>query len=177
MPVELPRWTLPDIPPGIKRWVDTFAGTLERLLAIGAQRGVNAAPNGPAGGGLAGYYPNPVVLTPKTVTAVTSTSGTTLTAAALVGGVILRSGPGSAYTDATDTAANIAAALSSYLQVVGQSFEVMVANTSGAAMTLSPGAGVSFAGNTSSGNFAIGAGVTRILRAVVITGPAIEICG
>jgi hypothetical protein len=43
--------------------------------------------------------------------AVSVASGTTLTAAALIGGVVVRTGPSSAFSDTTDTAANIIASL------------------------------------------------------------------
>jgi len=59
MPIQLPRWTGADVPPGIAAFVNNFAGTLERIFNGGAQLGANAAPNGPAGGALAGYFPKP----------------------------------------------------------------------------------------------------------------------
>jgi hypothetical protein len=167
MPLQLPRWSGPNLPAGLGAWVNSFAGTLERSLTAGAQLGINAAPNGPAGGGLAGQYPNPVVLATRSETSIAATSGTTVSAAAFTGGIILRSGPSTAFTDMTDTAANLVSALAAPARVAGQSFEVMIANMASAAMALAPGNGISFAGNLSGGNFAIGAGATRILRAVV----------
>lgn len=179
MPISLPRWSGPDSPPGIRAWVDRFAGALERTFTGGAQLGANAAPNGPAAGALAGTYPAPSLLTLKTATAVTATSGTTLSATALAGGVILRSGPGSGFIDATDTAANILAALAAAQRIVGQSFEIMVANTTASTMSILAGSGVALAGNVSGSDFTIAAGATRILRAIVTATatPAVAIYG
>jgi hypothetical protein len=167
MPIQLPRWSGADTPPGIRAWVDRFAGALERALTGGAQLGVNAAPNGPAGGSLAGTYPAPSQLSLRVATVVTAGTGTTLSAAALAGGVVQRSGPASAFTDMTDTAAHILTALAAPQRVVGQSFETMVVNASAAVMTLAAGSGVSLAGNTSAGGFTLAAGTTRIFRAIV----------
>jgi hypothetical protein len=51
------------------------------------------------------------VTSPLPVTDVTATAGTTLTAAQMINGAILRSGPTAAFSDTTDTATNILAAL------------------------------------------------------------------
>lgn len=63
--------------------------------------------------------------------------GTTLTAAALVSGLINRFGPTAAFTDTTDTAANIAAA-----SVVGGSFYFTIKNATAFVQTLAAGTGV-----------------------------------
>jgi hypothetical protein len=83
-------------------------------------------------------------------TAVTNISGTTLTAAAIVGGYITRSGPTAVFTDTTDTAANIYAANGSAPAPVG--FPVLIKNTTAYQMTLAAGAGVTLTGNTIPGN-------------------------
>lgn len=83
-------------------------------------------------------------------TAITTVGAGTLTAAALVGGVINRSGPTSAFTDTTDTAANIAAVLggSSNTPASAGSFMVDIKNTTAFAQTLAGGTGVTFSGST-----------------------------
>lgn len=71
--------------------------------------------------------------------AVTAAVGTVISAAALSAGLINRSGPVAAFTDTTDTAANIAAA-----NEVGFSFYIDVKNLTAFAETLQGGAGVTF---------------------------------
>lgn len=77
-------------------------------------------------------------------TVVSNTTGTTILAAALVGGQINRSGPTGAYTDTTDTAAHIVAALPSFL--VGAQFYVVFKNATTFSQTLAAGAGVTLPG-------------------------------
>lgn len=80
-----------------------------------------------------------------TVETVIATAGNgVLTAAALVGGQINRSGPVAAYTDTTDTAANIVAALPGFL--VGAQFNVVFKNATIYPQTLAAGAGVTLPG-------------------------------
>lgn len=79
------------------------------------------------------------------VVAITTVGAGTLTAASLVAGVINRSGPTSAYTDTTATAALIYAAVGS---IVGGSFYVWIKNTTAFAQTLAGGTGVTFSGST-----------------------------
>lgn len=161
----------------ITDWSDRLCDTLERILAAGYQFGVVAAPGGPAGGDLVGNYPNPSVKSPRSIAAVTNNVGTTLSAAALVGGVIIRTGPGANFIDTTDTAANILSQFSPALKIVGQSFDLMIANASSFNETLNEGTGITFAGNTS--NFSIAAGTTNTYRAVVtaVGTPAITFIG
>jgi hypothetical protein len=77
-------------------------------------------------------------------TAITTVGSGTLTAAGLTGGVITRSGPTAAFTDTTDTAANIIAALPN--PMVGQSWECSLINTTAWPMTLAGGTGVTLSG-------------------------------
>lgn len=77
---------------------------------------------------------------PTVATPITTVGNGTLTAAAIVGGVILRSGSAAAYSDATDSAANIIAAIPS--PSIGDSFFVTIKNTTAFAETLTAGANV-----------------------------------
>jgi hypothetical protein len=82
-----------------------------------------------------------VTLNPS-VSKITSATGTTLTAAQMLTTNILRSGPGAPFSDTTDTAANLAAALGT----PGGSFELTYINNTGSVATIAPGAGVTMAG-------------------------------
>ena len=86
-------------------------------------------------------------------------TGVTLLAAWLAGGALALGGPGSAWTAVTDTAAAIVAAWPNP-KIFGVS-SLIIANGTGSQMTLSPGSGVSFTGNTSGGNFVFSANATR----------------
>ena len=79
-------------------------------------------------------------------TAITTVGAGTLTAAALAGDVITRSGSTAAYTDTTDTAANIVAAVPN--ASIGQSWEVTIKNTVAFAQTLAGGTSVTLSGQT-----------------------------
>ena len=72
-------------------------------------------------------------------TSVTATTGTTLTAAAISSGIIQRTGPTAAFTDTTDTAANIIAAHPGVA-----SFYVYMKNSTAFAQTVAGGTGVTF---------------------------------
>lgn len=78
-------------------------------------------------------------------TGISTVGAGTLTAAALTGGQITRSGPTGAFTDTTDTATNIVAALGSNFNS-GQSFLVRIKNTTIYTETLAAGAGVTLPG-------------------------------
>lgn len=82
--------------------------------------------------------------TPTVETVISTVGNGTLTAAALVGGQINRSGPTSAFTDTTDTAANVIAALPGF--AVGIQFYVVFKNATIYPQTIAAGAGVTLPG-------------------------------
>ena len=73
-------------------------------------------------------------------TAITTVGNGTLTAAAMIGGQINRSGPTAAFTDTTDTAAAIVAALPEF--VSGATFFMRIKNSTAYLQTISAGTGV-----------------------------------
>jgi hypothetical protein len=75
---------------------------------------------------------------------VTTATGTTLTAANLLKGVINRTGTSAAFTDTTDTAANIYAAVGQ----TGFGFYVIIKNGTPYTQTLAGGTGVTFSSST-----------------------------
>lgn len=77
-------------------------------------------------------------------TAVSTVGAATLAAAAIVGGLITRTGSTSNFTDTTDTAANIIAALPN--PSLGQSWELIINNQTAVAETLAGGSGVTLSG-------------------------------
>lgn len=81
-----------------------------------------------------------------TDTALGTVGNGALSAAAMVGGIITRSGSTAAYTDTTDTAANIVAAIPN--AQVGTSFDLTIINTVAFADTIAAGAGVTLSGTT-----------------------------
>jgi hypothetical protein len=74
-------------------------------------------------------------------TAITTVGAGVLTAAGLIGGQITRTGPTANYTDTTDTAAAIVAALGSAF-VLGQTFTVLIKNATPYFQTIAAGTGV-----------------------------------
>lgn len=86
-----------------------------------------------------GFYSN-VIRTP-----ITADSAQVITIAAILGGLILRSGATAGRTDTSDTAANILAAAPA--MDIGDSIEFTVSNTSGFSITLAGGTGVTASGN------------------------------
>lgn len=86
-----------------------------------------------------------IIPRPEINTAITTAGSGTLTAAALVGGTITRSGPTTAFTDTTATATLIAAAMP-LPPTVGQSWLVTYRNTTAFAGTITGGTGVTVSG-------------------------------
>lgn len=84
----------------------------------------------------------------EVVTTISTVGAGTLTAAGIAGGVITRSGSqsGTPFTDTTDTADNIIAAMPN--AHVGQSFEYSYRNTTNATATLAGGTGVTISNMT-----------------------------
>jgi|GEM_PF-3005503 len=80
-------------------------------------------------------------------TAIATVGAGTLTAAAINGGVITRSGSTAAYTDTTATAAQIVAGMPAG-RAVGSTFLLIIKNTVAFAQTLSGGSGVTLSGQT-----------------------------
>ncbi len=79
-------------------------------------------------------------------TAISTVNDGTLTAAAIVGGVITRSGSTAAYTDTTATAAQIVAAVPTVR--IGASWYLTIKNTVAFTETLAAGTGVTLSGQT-----------------------------
>lgn len=123
----------------------TISGVMFDGTTVRARKGDNsgdtdlAARNLTLTGGL-------TVVTGKINTAITTVGAGTLTGAALWGGTITRTGPVAAYTDTTDTAALIIAAISN--AVIGESWEVTIKNTVPFTATLAGGSGVTLSGQT-----------------------------
>lgn len=112
-----------------------------------------------------------VLLSRKIVnSAVTATAGTTLTAAQLTGGLITRTGPTANYTDTTDTAVNIIAAIPNAL--TGTCFELIIINTVAFVGTIAAGAGVTLAGTTT-----LAASSTRRYLGTVTSATTVELRG
>jgi hypothetical protein len=105
--------------------------------------------------------------------ATNSTVGnSTLTAAQMVTGNIKRSGSTAAYTDTTDTAANIIASIPN--AVTGVGYELTIANTVGFVDTIAAGTGVTLSGTT-----AIAASASRkyVVTITNVSTPAVTITG
>jgi len=88
-------------------------------------------------------------------TGITTAGDGVLTAAALVGGQIARTGPTVAFTDTTATAAAIVAALGANF-VSGQTFDIRIKNNTGFAETLAAGTGVTLPGTIIVPPFSVG---------------------
>lgn len=102
--------------------------------------------------------------------AVSTVGAATLTAAQIISGLITRSGSVAAYTDTTDTAAAIIAAIPGY--AVGQTFYLSINNTTAFAETLAGGSGV-----TLTGNIVIPAGSTGLFLVKITSATAVSMIG
>ncbi len=89
-------------------------------------------------------------------TAISTVGAGTLTAAALVGGQIARTGPTGGFTDTTDTAANIVAALGGVFNA-GETFVTRIKNATMYTETLAAGAGVTLPGTILVPQLSVGA--------------------
>lgn len=105
-------------------------------------------------------------------TAISTVGAGTLTAAAIVGGVITRTGPVAAYTDTTATSAQIYSQMGS----VTGSFYIMIKNTVPFTQTLTNGSGVTITGTIIPANSVatylvtqVSAGATTMLQIEVVT--------
>lgn len=107
------------------------------------------------------------VLPPLKNTAISTVGAGTLTAAALVGGVITRSGSTAAFSDATDTAIAIVAALAAY--VANESQLVYIRNTTSFDQTITAGAGVTLSGTMVVPGQSVGVYLMTITSATAVT--------
>jgi hypothetical protein len=106
------------------------------------------------------------------VNSVTTVGAATLSAANLVGGVIMRSGSTAAYTDTTDTATNIVAAIPN--AQINTSFRLRIVNSVAYVDTIAAGSGVTLSGTT-----AISASTFRDFVGVItsVSTPAVTLYG
>ena len=101
------------------------------------------------------------------ITNIATVGAGVLTAAALAGGVVNRTGSTAAYSDATDTAAAIIAALAN--QNVGTSQFVYLINDTAYAQTVTGGTGVTVSGNAIIAPFSVGEFLLTIASATTAT--------
>lgn len=92
---------------------------------------------------------------PVANTTITTVGNGTLTAAALVGGQISRSGPTAAFTDTTDTAANILTADGGTF-IAGDVFIIRIKNLTAFPQTITAGSGVTWSAVTVIPPFSVG---------------------
>lgn len=102
---------------------------------------------------------------PFVATAITTVGNGTLTAAGLVGGEIVRTGPTAAFTDTTDTAANIVAAG----PLAGSSFSILIKNSTAFPQTISAGTGVTLPLTVLIPAFSVGNYIANVTSGTAIT--------
>jgi len=123
----------------------SLAGQSVAISSLGVDTAIpiKIAPKGNAPVALAGTLSSYLV-----PTAVSTDAATTLTTAAVLGGLIVRSGATAGRTDTLPTAAQLVTAVGNFL-VIGSVIEFDVRNTSGQTITVAVGTGItSAAGNT-----------------------------
>lgn len=98
---------------------------------------------------------------------VTTTVGTTLSAASFLSGLIVRSGPTGAYSDATDTAAALALVVNPVSYPV--SFYIDIQNTTAFAETITGGTGVTVAAGTVLAPNSVGEFLVQLMSATAAT--------
>lgn len=107
------------------------------------------------------------VLPPIINTAISTVGAGTLTAAGLVGGIITRTGPVAAYSDATATALQIVAALTAY--VASESMIVRIKNATAFTQTITAGVGVTLTGLAIIPAFSVGTYLMTITSTTAVT--------
>lgn len=115
------------------------------------------------GVGISGMTAQPL----PAATAISTVGAGTLTAAGIVGGLIVRSGSTAAYTDTVDTAANIIAALPN--ANVGDGFYFSIKNTVGFNETIATAAGVTLAGQVIVPPNSVGTFHVKVTAATTVT--------
>lgn len=100
-------------------------------------------------------------------TPITTVGNGTLTAASLIGGQVLRTGPVAAFTDTTDTAVNIVAALPSF--VANQTFIIRIKNATAFTQTIAAGAGVTLPVTVIIPAFSVGEYYATVTSATAVT--------
>lgn len=104
---------------------------------------------------------------PFIVTPITTVGNGTLTAAGLIGGEIVRTGPVAAFSDATDTAAAIIAALPG--AVVSSTFNILLKNATAFTQTITAGTGVTLPATVIIPAFSVANYVATVATASTVT--------
>lgn len=104
---------------------------------------------------------------PFIVTTISTVGNGTLTAAGLVGGEIVRNGPVADFSDATDTAVAIIAALPG--AVVGSSFSILIKNATQYTQTITAGSGVTLPSTVITPAFSVNNYIATVSTATTLT--------
>lgn len=104
---------------------------------------------------------------PLVTTMITTVGNGVLTAASLVGGQVVRTGPTANFTDTTDTAANIVAALPGL--VAGETFLIRIKNGTAFTQTIAAGTGVTLPASVLVPAFSLGNYYATVNSATAVT--------